>query len=75
MFATETEPMARKKTEKPAPEPLPDFIVRVPGEYRAPILAIQKQTRRTMTVIVQIALEKYFRDVKQPFTPNWPEVV
>jgi predicted DNA-binding protein len=40
------------------------FMVRLPVEYREKLLKLTERTRRKITVEVQIALDKHFRDEK-----------
>lgn len=67
--------MAKKKKsdEQPTPAPggrkkkttadqhLSGFMVRLPEKFRMYLLSLQKQTRRTITMEVQLALEEYLK--------------
>ncbi len=69
-----------KKNRRAEPEKKPDqhtsdFMIRLPPEYRKVLQTIQKKEGRPMTITVQMALERYFRDVGADFTPNWPEAL
>ncbi len=38
------------------------FMVRLPESYRGPLEELKKKNRRALTVEVQIALDKHFKD-------------
>jgi hypothetical protein len=71
MVLTE-EPPTMSKNKRPD-QHTSKFFLRLPEGYRAPLTAESEDTGLPMTVIVQIALEKHFRDVGRKFTPNWPK--
>lgn len=70
------EEVARKKRTKndpPKDEHASNFMLRLPEEYKVVLESIRKKHGRAMTVSVQMALERYFRDLGENFTPNWPQ--
>lgn len=52
---------AKKKVEK-KDRHASNFMVRLPVEYRPPLEQLKKKTRRTITVEVQLALDKHLKD-------------
>ena len=57
--------MGEKKKAKPAADlHRSGFMVRLPESHRAPLAALKAKHRRAMTVEIQIALEKHYRDEK-----------
>lgn len=51
---------AKKKAKKDAHKS--GFMVRLPEQYRPPLEQLKKKTRRTITVEVQLALDKHLKD-------------
>jgi hypothetical protein len=54
--------MSKKKAAKAKDQHKSGFMVRLPEEYRAKLLALAQRTKRKMTTEVQISLDKHFAD-------------
>jgi hypothetical protein len=59
--------MPQMAAEKPKDRHKPALMIRLPESHRAPLAALKEKQRRSGTVIVQLAMEEYYRKHKIPF--------